>query len=129
VVVRGFCVFLGLPRQQVLRNYARMETEIPSAPAWKQPFLLVVMETEWKASLIFLVAGKNIGIIVSYGGMLRREVDCWEFTRKRHGNCSKISTQSLVPFVWKILTMRRGTKLEKQVLAAITTLPHKAVAQ
>jgi hypothetical protein len=27
------------------------------------------------------------------------------------------------------LTMRRGTKLEKQVLAAITTLRHKAVAQ
>jgi hypothetical protein len=78
---------------------------------------------------IFSVAGKNIGIVVSYGNMLRREVDCQEFTRKRHGNCSKISTQSLVPFVWKILTMRRGTKLEKQVLVAITTLRHKAVAQ
>jgi hypothetical protein len=75
------------------------------------------------------MAGENIGIVVSYGNMLKREVDCREWTRKRHGNCSKIGTQSLVPSVLKILTMRRGTKFEKQVLAAIATLHHKAVAQ
>jgi hypothetical protein len=74
-------------------------------------------------TIFFTVAGENIGIIVNYGDMLRREVDCWEWTKKRHGNCSKIS-------VWKILMTRLGTKLEKQTLAAITTLlRHKAVAQ
>jgi hypothetical protein len=76
------------------------------------------------------VPGENIGIVINYGNMWKHEVDCWEWTRKRHGNCSKIITQtSRVPFVWKILMIRHGTKFEKQVLAAVTTLHGKVAAQ
>jgi hypothetical protein len=88
---------------------------------WWQPLL----------SLSFsLVSRENMGIVISNGNMWKHKVDRWEWTRKRHGNCSKIITQSRVPFVWNILTSRQhGTKWEKQVLVAIATLRGKVAEQ
>jgi hypothetical protein len=61
---------------------------------------------------------------------VERGSQCWEWTRKRQANsCSKIITQSCVPFVCKILMTRRGMIWETQVLAAMTTPCRKVVAQ
>jgi hypothetical protein len=87
---------------------------------WWQPLLSLSLS---------LVPGENIGIIISNGDMRKYEVNCREWTKKRHSNCSKIITQSCVPFVWNILTTCHGMKWEKQVLAAITTLRGKVAAQ
>jgi hypothetical protein len=81
------------------------------------------------AFALFTCPRENIGIVMSHGDMRKHEVTCREWTRKRHENCCKMITQSCVPFVWEILTTRRGTKWKKQVLMATTTLCCKAVSQ